>query len=394
MGSPLGELPYQTVGNLRLTFPSGGAATDYHRELDLTTAVALTRYTRDGVTYTRETFASAADQVIVVRLTADHGRPDLLLRRLRQPAVQLAVHSPDPLTIGLDGTAETVDGIAGQVRFRALATVRATGGSVTSQNGTLTVTGADAVTLLVSIGTNYTSYQDLNGDQNARALDPAAGGAATGPTTSCVPAMSPTTSSTSTGPPWTWAPPRPPSSPRTSGWPASRGGDDPQLVSLFFQFGRYLLISSSRPGTQPANLQGIWNDPLRPSWDSKYTVNINTEMNYWPAGPANLIELMEPVLRAGGGSVRRRRSRPRASSTAPAAGCATTTPTAGAAPRRSTVRCGACGRPAGPGWRCMSGSTTASPATSTPSVTATRPSREPRSSSSTPSSRTRTPGPW
>ncbi|MEO3756657.1 glycoside hydrolase family 95 protein, partial [Streptomyces sp. B6B3] len=74
------------------------------------------------------------------------------------------------------------------------------------------------------------------------------------------------------------------------------GGDDPQLVALFFQFGRYLLISSSRPGTQPANLQGIWNDSLSPAWDSKFTVNINTEMNYWPAGPANLIEMLDPVL--------------------------------------------------------------------------------------------------
>src|SRR5690606_31577567 len=72
---------------------------------------------------------------------------------------------------------------------------------------------------------------------------------------------------------------------------------DPQLVTLFFQFGRYLLISSSRPGTQPANLQGLWNDRIDPPWGSKYTVNINTEMNYWPAGPTNLVEMMDPLLR-------------------------------------------------------------------------------------------------
>ncbi len=219
MGSPLGELPYQTVGNLRLTFPSGGSATNYHRELDLTTAVALTRYTRDGVTYTRETFASAADQVIVLRLTASTNGRISFSATFDSPQSS-SRHSPDPLTVGLDGSGETVNGIAGRVRFRALATVRATGGSVTSQNGTLTVSSADSVTLLVSIGTNYTSYRDLNADQNSRALTPllAAGNRAydelrSRHVTDYQQYFNRTHSM--------WAPPRPPSSPRTSGWPAS-----------------------------------------------------------------------------------------------------------------------------------------------------------------------------
>ncbi|MEO3755828.1 glycoside hydrolase family 95 protein, partial [Streptomyces sp. B6B3] len=171
MGDPLGELPYQTVGDLVLTFPSGGAASDYRRELDLTTAVALTRFTRDGVTYTRETFASAADQVIVIRLTADAAGRISFSAAFDSPQSS-SDHSPDPLTIGLDGSTGNWEGVTGQVRFRALATVRNTGGTVTSANGTLTVSGADDVTLLVSIGSNYTSYQDLTGDQNGRALDP------------------------------------------------------------------------------------------------------------------------------------------------------------------------------------------------------------------------------
>ncbi|MEO3756641.1 glycoside hydrolase family 95 protein, partial [Streptomyces sp. B6B3] len=171
MGSPLGELAYQTVGDLVLTFPSGGAASDYRRELDLTTAVALTRFTRDGVTYTRETFASAADQVIAVHLTASAAGRISFTAAFESPQTTNA-HSPDPLTIGLDGLSADMEGIDGQVRFRALAAAHATGGSVTSQDGTLIVNGADAVTLLVSIGTNYTSYQDLTGDQNGRALDP------------------------------------------------------------------------------------------------------------------------------------------------------------------------------------------------------------------------------
>jgi alpha-L-fucosidase 2 len=294
MGSPLGELAYQTVGNLALTFPTGGEATDYYRELDVTTAVALTRYTRDGVTYTRETFASAADQVIVIRLTASTTGQISFTAAFDSPQAS-SLHSPDPLTIGVDGTSETMEGVTGQVAFRALATARATGGTVTSENGSLTVAGADAVTLLVSIGTNYTSYNDLTGDQNARALDPllTAGDRAynllrTRHVEDYQQYFSRTSLDVGTSDAADL-----PTNERVAGF---AGGSDPQLVALFFQFGRYLLLSSSRPGTQPANLQGIWNESLAPEWDSKFTVNINTEMNYWPAGPANLIEMMEPVL--------------------------------------------------------------------------------------------------
>jgi alpha-L-fucosidase 2 len=294
MGNPLGEMAYQTVGDLRLAFPSGGMATDYFRELDITTAVTLTRYTRDGVGYTRETFASAPDQVIVVRLTADTGGRISFSATFDSPQSSTS-HSPDAQTIGLDGSAQNWEGVAGAVRFRALATVRTTGGSVTSRNGTLTVTDADAVTLLISIGSNYNNFQDVTGDQNSRARGPLQA-AADRPyndlrsrhVTDYQQYFNRTTldvGSTSAA--------ELPTDQRVAGF---AGGSDPQLVALFFQFGRYLLLSCSRPGTQPANLQGLWNDQLAPSWDSKYTVNINTEMNYWPAGPTNLIEMMEPVL--------------------------------------------------------------------------------------------------
>ncbi|MGP4113698.1 glycoside hydrolase family 95 protein [Streptomyces sp. 4N509B] len=294
MGGPLGQLPYQTVGDLRLTFPSGGAVSDYHRELDLTTAVALTRYVRDGVTYSREVFASAADQVIAVRLTADTGGRVSFSATFDSPQSSSTL-SPDPLTIGLDGTTEGWEGVPGQVRFRALATARATGGRVTSGNGTLTVEGADAVTLLVSVGSGYTTFEDVTGDEDARALGPltAAGELAyeelrarhVGDYQELFHrvALDVGTSGAADRP----------TDERVADFAA---GTDPQLVTLFFQFGRYLLISSSRPGTQPATLQGLWNEQLAPSWDSKYTVNINTEMNYWPAGPTNLIETMEPLL--------------------------------------------------------------------------------------------------
>ncbi|GAB2895064.1 glycoside hydrolase family 95 protein [Streptomyces mayteni] len=293
MGTPLGQLPYQPVGNLRLTFPTGGPAGDYARELDLTTAIARTRYTRDGATHTREVFASGADQAIVVRLTAEGG-PISFSAAFDSPQTS-TVHSPDPLTIGLDGSGETVEGHTGEVRFRALVTVRATGGTVTSRHGTLTVADAEAVTLLVTVGTNHTSYQDLTGDPERRAREPLLA-AADRPYRELRARhvadyrryFDRTTLEVGETPAA-----RLPTDQRVTGFAA---GADPQLVALFFQFGRYLLISSSRPGTQPANLQGLWNDQLRPPWDSKYTININTEMNYWPAGPANLIETMEPVL--------------------------------------------------------------------------------------------------
>ncbi|TDC74648.1 glycoside hydrolase family 95 protein, partial [Streptomyces hainanensis] len=293
MGTPLGQLPYQPVGNLRLTFPAGGPAGDYARELDLTTAVARTRYTRDGATHTREVFASGADQAIVVRLTAEGGR--ISFSAAFDSPQTSTPHSPDPLTIGLDGSGETVDGLTGEVRFRALATVRATGGTVTSQHGTLTVTDAEAVTLLIAVGTNRTTYQDLTGDPERRAREPLLA-AADRPYDELRARhvadyrryFDRTTLDLGETPAA-----RLPTDQRVTAFAA---GSDPQLVALFFQFGRYLLISSSRPGTQPANLQGLWNDQLRPPWDAKYTININTEMNYWPAGPANLIETMEPVL--------------------------------------------------------------------------------------------------
>lgn len=294
LGNPVGELMYQTVGNLRLTFPDTGEVSFYRRELDLDTAVATTTYARNGVAYRREVFASHADQVIVVRLTA--GTPGVLsLTAAFDSPQQAQTSSPDRITAALEGTAQTREGVTGRVRFRALVRARAEGGTVRSENGTLTVDGADAVTLLVSVGTSYNDYRDASGDHRARAerplnaaadtpygqlrsrhvrdhralfrrvtLDLGATAAADAPTDERVAAFA--------------------------------QGDDPQLVALHYQFGRYLLIASSRPGTQPANLQGIWNDQLSPPWDSKYTININTEMNYWPAPTTNLLECWEPIF--------------------------------------------------------------------------------------------------
>ncbi|WP_205325450.1 glycoside hydrolase N-terminal domain-containing protein [Glycomyces sp. YM15] len=294
MGSPLGELPYQTVGDLNLDFDCADNATGYHRELDLTTAVALTRYTSGGVTFTREVFASAPDQVIVLRLTADRAAALSFTADFDSPQAH-TVHSPDQQTIGMDGSGETVSGIPGRIRFRTLVRAVATGGSVSSSGGRLSVNGADSVTLLVSTGTNHDDYQNLTGDQNSRALQPiqAAASRTYDQLRSRHVDDYQALFNRATLDLGTTAAAANPTDDRVA---AFANGTDPQLITLFFQFGRYLLIASSRPGTQPANLQGIWNDALRPPWSSKYTVNINTEMNYWLAGPTNLIELTEPVL--------------------------------------------------------------------------------------------------
>ncbi|GGJ67710.1 glycoside hydrolase family 95 protein [Streptomyces brasiliensis] len=294
LGIPVGELMYQTVGNLRLTFPDTGEVSSYRRELDLDTAVATTTYVRNGVAYRRETFVSHADQVMVVRLTADAPGALSFTAAFDSPQ-QAQTSSPDRITAALEGTGETREGVTGRVRFRALARARAEGGIVRSENGTLSVDGADAVTLLVSVGTSYNDYRDASGDHRARAERPLNAAADTpyGQLRSRhvrdhralfrrVTLDLGTTDAAGA-----------PTDERVA---AFGQGDDPQLVTLHYQFGRYLLIASSRPGTQPANLQGIWNDQLSPPWSSKFTININTEMNYWPAPTTNLLECWEPIF--------------------------------------------------------------------------------------------------
>jgi alpha-L-fucosidase 2 len=292
LGNPAGQLAYQPVGDLRLTFPAGGVS-GYERWLDLTTATTVVTYVANGVRYRREVFASAPDQVIVMRLTAETPGSVSFSAAFTSPQ-RVTVSSPDSATIALDGISGTQRGIAGTVRFLTLAKAVTEGGSVTSSGGTLRVSNANSVTLLVSIGSSYVNYQTVNGDYQgiARrhlgaapaydslrsrhvadyqalfgrvALDVGRTSAADQPTDVRI--------------------------------AQHNTVNDPQFSALLFQYGRYLLISSSRPGTQPANLQGIWNDQMAPSWDSKYTINANLPMNYWPVDSTNLAECFEPVSR-------------------------------------------------------------------------------------------------
>ncbi|MFG6201908.1 glycosyl hydrolase family 95 catalytic domain-containing protein [Nonomuraea sp. JJY05] len=295
LGNPSAQLAYQPVGDLRLTFGSTAGVSEYNRFLDLTTATTTVTYLQNGVRYRREVLASAPDQVIALRLTADKPGSITFSATFGSPQ-RTTRSSPDGMTVALDGVSGDQRGLAGKVRFLALARAVAEGGSVSSSGGTLQVRSANSVTVLISIGSSYVNYKDVSGDYQGiarRHLDAAAGRTyddLRGRHTADYQRLFGRT---------TLDVGRTPAADQPTDVRIAQhaNSNDPQFSALLFQYGRYLLISSSRPGTQPANLQGIWNDSLTPSWDSKYTLNANLPMNYWPTDTTNLSECYEPVFR-------------------------------------------------------------------------------------------------
>jgi alpha-L-fucosidase 2 len=300
MAKPLAQMPYQTVGDLALTFPKPAVVENYRRDLDLATATAHVSYTIDGVRFEREVFASAPDDVIVVRLSASRPGQITFEARLHTPqrATVEAFPDGDLVMRGVngDGAGTTADGrpLTGALRFEARVRVLTTGGTRRAMGDAIAVRGADAVTLLIAAATSYRNFADVTGDPAARVSAPL--GRASAKTIETLREahvrdyrmlFDRVTLDLGTSPAAAK-----PTDQRVDGFAQ---GDDPALAALYFHYARYLLISSSRPGSQPANLQGIWNDSLSPPWGSKYTININTEMNYWPALPANLEETMDPL---------------------------------------------------------------------------------------------------
>ncbi len=287
-------MPYQTAGNLRLNFDGHDKYTGFYRELDIERAVATTRYTVNGVTYTREIFSSFTDQVIVVRLTADKPNSISFSTSLDRPGnVDIAAIGNDMLRMsGITSSHETVEG---KLEFVVLAKVVNNGGGISATIDELVIDGANSATIFVSIATNFVNYNDISADAGMQAalyLSEAIQHdyhqmlkSHTAFYQNYFKRVSLNLGQTDSI--------KNPTDVRIEQF--SRG-NDPSMAALYFQFGRYLLISSSQPGSQPANLQGIWNDQLYPAWDSKYTININTQMNYWPAEPTNLSELHEPLI--------------------------------------------------------------------------------------------------
>lgn len=307
MGVPYEMMKYQPFANLWLDFPGHEVATEYRRELDLGDAIARVSYAVDGTTYLREIFSSAVDDVVAIRITAD--RPGAVTLTANLHGVRNPAHSNygtdyflmdgiAPGDLRVTGRSSDYLGIEGRLRYEGRIRARVSGGTSEVDYRTLRVDAADEAVLLFAAATSFVDYRDVSADPAARVE---------------------TALSKAQGRSWdalradhvrehrTWfdrveltlgaedaAASAQPTDERIQRF---ADNPDPDLAALYYQFGRYLLIASSRPGTQPANLQGIWNDDPNPSWDSKYTININLPMNYWLAETGSLQELVQPLER-------------------------------------------------------------------------------------------------
>lgn len=287
---------FEPVGNLNLVFEDHDTYTDYYRELDIERAISKTSYKVGDVTFNRESFASLPDRVIVMRITANKAGNVSFTAKYSSPQKRktIATTASKELTIaGITNDHETVKGL---VEFKGITRIKLEGGQLSATDSTLTVKGANAAVIFISIASNFNNYQDISGDEEARAsayLNKAFKKPYTTLLDTHIAAYQKFFKRVNLDL-GTTAAAQDPTDVRLKNF---RNANDPHLVVLYYQYGRYLLISSSQPGGQPANLQGTWNNRINPPWDSKYTININAEMNYWPAEKTNLSELHEPFLK-------------------------------------------------------------------------------------------------
>jgi alpha-L-fucosidase 2 len=296
VATPPREMPYQPFGDLRIRLVgTQGAVSNYRRSLDLDDAVAETRFEIDGVHYTRRVLASPVDQVIAMELTASRsGALNFDLTLTSAQTVNQVVHEGRD-TLKVSGRNNAEGAIPGGLTFCGRARLVTKGGAVSGADGQLSVRGTDLAIVYVAMATSYRRYDDVGGDPDAItrkqiasvavkpfeqvARDAAAAhralfgrvGLDLGGTTD-------------------------PAIPTDLRLARNETTDDPALAELYFQYARYLLIACSRPGGQAANLQGLWNDQVKPPWGSNYTININTQMNYWPAEAGGLAECAEPLF--------------------------------------------------------------------------------------------------
>jgi alpha-L-fucosidase 2 len=286
---PRYQADYQPFGDLFLNFKTSNA-TSYKRELDLKTAIAKTTYSVDGVNYIREYFASQPNQSVVVHLTANKSASINFEATLSSPHKNFVVRRLDNNTTSLSLKVRN-----GALRGESYLRIQAANGTIKIDGNKLIIVGADEATLYLTAGTNYKNYRDVSANPAAACINGLQ--SLKGKTYNAVKAAHIkeylqyfNTFSLNFG---KGANESLPTDERIRRFASA---NDPSFVALYTQYGRYLLISSSRPGTRPPNLQGIWNDLLTPPWGSKYTTNINAEMNYWPAELLNLSSLHEPLL--------------------------------------------------------------------------------------------------
>ena len=282
------QASYQPFGDLWLNFNQTASISNYKRELDISNAVATTSYSTNGVDFKREYIVSQPNQLIAVQLSANRKGHISFEAKLSSPHKYSSVKKINNNTISL--TLKVRDGV---MRGESQLQVTARGGTITVQKDMISVVNADEATIYLTAGTNYKNYEDVSGD----------------PATHCTGALKSVAGKTYSQIKATHikeyqqyfnafsinmgSPVALPTNERLEKFSVS---NDPSFVALYTQYGRYLLISASRPGTRPANLQGIWNDLLSPPWGSKYTTNINAEMNYWPTELLNLSPLHEPLF--------------------------------------------------------------------------------------------------
>ncbi len=289
MSEPLKQVPYQPFGDLYIAFNDHENYTNYQRELDLKEAISKVSYTVNGVDYKREVFSSFPDQIIAVNLTSSKSKAlnfELWLDALHENK-----------TVSSNGNSQSLEVQVKDGALRGVATLKIqTNGNIATVNGKLQIKDASKATIYLTAATNYINFNDVTGNPNKIVEETLAKVASErykktkkkhitdyqslynrfeldlGDNGKSKTVTDKRLLDFSTNP------------------------DDPQFVALYVQYARYLMIASSRPGSKPATLQGIWNDKLNPPWFSSYTTNINLEMNYWPVEIANLSECHEPLF--------------------------------------------------------------------------------------------------
>jgi len=293
MGRPYLQTSYQPAGRLLLDFDNRTLYSDYRRSLDLRNAIHTTRYKADGVSVVRECFVSAADKVLVISISAD--RPGALSFVAEFVSEQPGAVDTTAASLCFRGTNRREIGIESALRWCLDSRLILDGGTSHRDGSSVVVSGATTAIFLIDIATSFRRHDDVSGDPDALAAERLS--AAVGLSLDALRERHVAAHRAlydrleiDLG--------------KTPAAESALGdrirnyenGNDPDLAALYVRYGRYLAICSSRPGTQPANLQGIWNKEMRPPWGSKYTSNINLEMNYWLADPANLADCFEPFI--------------------------------------------------------------------------------------------------
>ncbi|AGA78906.1 hypothetical protein Echvi_2666 [Echinicola vietnamensis DSM 17526] len=292
--SGINGMPYQTMGQLKLYFDDEREVKEYRRELDLKKALVTTHYKKGDTHFTTQVLASHPDQVMVIHLTADKPGAIHFTALVDRPGPFQLQHAANGELL-MTGTSGDHEGIKGGVEFATRVRVKHSKGEMVKTGEGIAVNNANSATIYISMATNFKQYDDISGNAvelSKQHLEKALGKSFDQIRKSHEEDHRRYFDRVSLDLGESEAE-KDPTDKRVENFSKR---DDPGLAALYFQFGRYLLIAASRAGGQPANLQGIWNDQLNPAWDSKYTVNINTEMNYWPSEITHLSEMNEPLV--------------------------------------------------------------------------------------------------